>query len=337
MKKLQTYLLGVISLLVLSGCAATNTNADSQSSEIGQESEATENLTYIGILQLTSHPALDAITEGIIDQLETAGYIDGETATIDFQNAQGDQSNMQSIAERFLSNDADVMIGIATPAAQALVNVTDEIPIIMGAITDPIQANLVDSLETPGKNITGVSDKLPIEQQFDLMLKLLPDLKTVGFIYSSSEDNSASSANEAQKVAESLGLTVVTKTVSSANDVPQTAESLAKEVDAIWVPTDNTIATSIASLVSVTDGYSIPVFPSVDTMVEQGGLAGVGLNQYSIGIQTGKVTVDILEGANPSDYSVQFPDEIEIILNEAKAEQLNIEIPDDIKENAIIK
>lgn len=336
MKKVQNYLMAIISILVLSGCA-TNGDTVSQSSDPSQKSESTENLTYIGILQLTSHPALDAITEGIIDQLKTAGYIDGETATIDFQNAQGDQSNMQSIAERFLSNEADVMIGIATPAAQALVNVTDEIPIIMGAITDPIQANLVDSLEKPGKNITGVSDKLPIEQQFELMLKLLPDLKTVGFIYSSSEDNSASSANEAQKVAESLGITVITKTVSSANDVPQTAESLAKEVDAIWVPTDNTIATSIASLVSVTDGYSIPVFPSVDTMVEQGGLAGVGLNQYSIGIQTGKVTVDILEGADPAEYSIQFPDEIEVILNEEKAKQLNIEIPDDVRVNAIIK
>lgn len=330
MKKALKYLLAVFFLLGLGGCFA---NQDS----ITPKNEELDELPYIGILQLTSHPALDAITEGIIDQLETAGYVDGKTATIDLKNAQGDQSNMQSIAERFLANQADVMIGIATPAAQALVNVTDEIPIILGAITDPVEANLVESIERPGRNITGVSDQLPILEQFHLMIKLIPDLKTVGFLYSSSEDNSISSAKEAQKVAESLGLKVITKTVNSANDVPQTAESLAKEVDAIWVPTDNTIATSTPALIAVTDGYSIPVFPSVDTMVEEGGLAAVGLNQYSIGIQTGKVTVDILKGSEPAVYPIQFPDEIEIILNEKKAEQLKIKIPDDIKEKAIIK
>ena len=332
MKNVQKYLLIIVALFILVGCALNeDVSVDSNPSDNPSE------IPYIGILQLTSHPALDAITAGIIDQLQIAGYVNGETATIDFKNAQGDQSNMQSIAEQFFTNDADIMIGIATPAAQALVNVSDEIPIIMGAITDPVAANLIESIEKPGKNITGVSDRLPIQQQFDLMMEILPNLKTVGFMYSSSEDNSASSAKEAEKIAKELSLTVITKTVNTANDVPQAAESLAKDVDAIWVPTDNTIATSIAALVDVTDGYSIPVFPSVDTMVEEGGLAGVGLNQYSIGIQTGKVAVDILEGMDSSTYSVQYPDEIEIIINEEKAEQLNIKIPDNIMEKAIIK
>ncbi|MDE1548794.1 tryptophan ABC transporter substrate-binding protein [Jeotgalibaca caeni] len=322
-KKLSSFVI-LLSTLFLTSCGSSD--AESMSSTAG-----TDELPYIGILQLTSHPALDAISEGIIDELADAGYVDGETATIDLQNAQGDQSNMQTITERFITNKADVMVGIATPAAQALANATTEIPIILGAITDPVAANLVDSLETPGRNITGVSDQIPIDQQFELMLQLVPDLETVGLLYSSSEANSLSSAEEAEKIAHALGLSTISKTVNSANDLAQVAESLAKDVDAIWVPTDNTIATSTQTLIAATDARGIPVFPSVDTMVTEGGLATVGLNQYAIGTQTGQVTVDILEGADPATYPIQFPNEIETILNQEKASQLNITIPEDLQ------
>ncbi|MGP6139760.1 MULTISPECIES: tryptophan ABC transporter substrate-binding protein [unclassified Jeotgalibaca] len=316
--------------LLLGACGS-----DSEETSSSQVTDAS-NLPYIGIMQLASHPALDAITEGIIDQLADEGYVDGETATIDLQNAQGDQSNMQQIAERFISNEADITVGIATPAAQALANATTDIPIILGAITDPLAANLVSSLEEPGGNITGVSDKIPVTEQFELIMKLVPELQTIGFLYSSSEDNSLSSAKEAEEVANALGLTVVTKTVNSSNDIPQVSEALAQEVDAIWIPTDNVIATSMLALIEVTDAYQIPVFPSVDTMVQEGGIATVGLNQYAIGIQTGAVTAEVLEGADPSSFAIQYPDEIELIINTEKAEELNIEVPADILETAII-
>ncbi|WP_373790692.1 tryptophan ABC transporter substrate-binding protein [Jeotgalibaca porci] len=316
--------------LLLGACG---TNEQEASSHVTSNDS---DLPYIGIMQLASHPALDAITEGIIDQLAEEGYVDGKTATIDLQNAQGDQSNMQQIAERFISNDADITIGIATPAAQALANATKDIPIILGAITDPLAANLVASLDAPGGNVTGVSDKIPVAEQFDLIMELVPELKTIGFLYSSSEDNSLSSAKEAEAIAASLGLKVVTKTVNSANDIPQVAESLAQEVDAIWVPTDNIIATSTLSLIEATDAYQIPVFPSVDTMVEEGGLATVGLNQYTIGVQTGSVTADILEGADPSTYAIQYPEKTELIINKNKAEKLNIIIPENVLESARI-
>src|SRR5699024_3419507 len=138
-----------------------------------------------------------------------------------------------------------------------------------------------------------------LEEQYDLIMKLVPEIESIGFLYSSSEDNSLSSATQAEEIATSLGLNVVTKTVNSANEIPQIAESLASEVDAIWVPTDNIIATGMSALIEVTDAYQIPVFPSVDTMVEEGGLAAIGLNQYAIGTQTGAVAVDVLEGADP--------------------------------------
>lgn len=326
-KKRLALLLG--SLFILGACT-DHTEIESSSAS------AEGDLPYIGIMQLISHPALDDITDGIIDQLETEGYIDGQTATIDLQNAQGDQSNMQAIAERFISNDAAITVGIATPAAQALASMTSDIPIIMGAITDPLAANLVASMEEPGANVTGVSDQIPLEEQYDLIMKLVPEIESIGFLYSSSEDNSLSSATQAEEIATSLGLNVVTKTVNSANEIPQIAESLASEVDAIWVPTDNIIATGMSALIEVTDAYQIPVFPSVDTMVEEGGLAAIGLNQYAIGTQTGAVAVDVLEGADPSSYAIQYPSEIEKIINIKTAKNLGITIPDEILEGAII-
>ena len=341
MKKLFRVRASILTLMaatVLMACGNTegnNADTSSDGSAASSTDSINSDLPYIGIMQLTTHPALDQIGEGIIDQLEEAGYVDGETATIDFQNAQGDQSNMQSIAERFVSNDADIMIGIATPAAQALANASSDIPIILGAITDPVAACLVQSMEKPGGNITGVSDKTPARDQFILIQQLLPDAKTVGILYSSAEDNSISSAKEAEEIAASLGLKTVTKTVTSTNDIAQVAESLASEVDAIYVPTDNTIASGLATLIPVADAYNIPVFPAVDTMVEEGGLATIGLNQYALGTQTGAVAADILDGADPATYPVQYATGIQLVINRAKAEQLGIAIPDDIAQNAI--
>lgn len=331
MRKMSTALFSLLSLVLLTACSQGNAAVPESSTDTAAKPE----MPYIGILQLTSHPALDMIAEGIIEQLEAEGYVNGQTAVIDLQNAQGDQANMQSIAERFIGNDADVMIGIATPAAQTLANATDEIPVILGAISDPVGANLVDSLEEPGRNVTGVTDQIPVERQFELMLELDPSIKKVGLFYSSSEDNSLSAAKRAEEVAASLDLETVTATVSSTNEVQQAAESLAAEVDAIWVPTDNTIASSTAALIEVTDAYQVPVFPSVNTMVEQGGLAAIGINQYALGTETGSVAADILEGADPAAYPVRSTSAIEVILNERKAEQLGIPIPEEVRADAL--
>lgn len=288
---------------------------------------AQKDLPVVGLLQLTSHPALDLITQGIIDSLSEEGFVDGETMILDFQNAQGDQSNLNSMSTRFVSRGADVMVGIATPSAQALANSSQEIPIVLGAVTDPEGSGLVKSNEAPGGNITGVSDLTPIKEQFSLIQEILPEAKKIGILYSSSEDNSIVQADQAIEIANEMGLETQVMTVSSTNDVSQVGATLAAQVDAIWLPTDNTIASAMNTLVSAADSNGIPIFPAVDTMVEEGGLATVGLDQYELGRLTGEMVAAILNGeSDPATTPIRYLDKGEVIINEEKAKQLGITI-----------
>lgn len=324
MKKMIGFIICLTALLTVAFFTSSNETATTK-----------EGKPLVGILQLTSHPALDLIYQGTIDALNDAGYIDGETMTLDFQNAQGDQSNLNSMSTRFVSRGADVMVGIATPSAQALANSSQEIPIVLGAVTDPEGSGLVKSNEAPGGNITGVSDLTPIKEQFSLIKKILPEAQTIGILYSSSEDNSIVQADQAIEIANEMGLDTQVMTVSSTNDVSQVGATLASQVDAIWVPTDNTIASAMNTLVSAADSNGIPIFPAVDTMVEEGGLATVGLDQYELGRLTGEMVVAILNGeADPATTPIQYLDQGKIIINEEKAKQLGITIPTQLLEQA---
>lgn len=317
MKKMIGFIICLTALLTVAFFTSSNETAPTKESK-----------PMVGILQLTSHPALDLIYQGTVDALNEAGYIDGETMTLDFQNAQGDQSNLNSMSARFVSRGADVMVGIATPSAQALANSSQEIPIVLGAVTDPEGSGLVKSNETPGGNITGVSDLTPIKEQFALIKEILPEAQTIGILYSSSEDNSIVQADQAIEIAREMGLDTQVMTVSSTNDVSQVGATLASQVDAIWVPTDNTVASAMNTLVSAADSNSIPIFPAVDTMVEEGGLATVGLDQYELGHLTGEMVVAILNGeSEPATTPIQYLAQGKVIINEEKAKQLGITIP----------
>ena len=291
---------------------------------------------YIGLLQYTAHPSLDAISQGIIDTLADNGYVDGETITLDFQNGQGDQSNLSTMANRFVANQADLMIGIATPAAMSLSNASVDIPVLLGAVTDPEHVGLVESNETPGGNVTGVSDMTPIAQQLDLIRQLQDDAKTLGILYSSSEDNSILQGERAEELADDYGFETVTRTVSSTNDVVQVTQQLVAETDAIWIPNDNTVASAFPSVLEVSNAAKVPVYPAVDMMVAQGGLATLGLNQYKIGVKTGEMAVEFLNGnIDPSVESVRFAEETDLVINYETAELLGIAIPESLSAEAI--
>lgn len=292
------------------------------------------NNVKVGVLQLLSHPALDSIYKGLEDELANQGYILNKNLKIDLQNAQGDQSNLVTMAKKLVSDNNDIIVGITTPSTLALANETKDIPIIMGGITYPVEAGLIKDENNPGNNITGVSDRTPINQQFELMREVLPTMKNVGIVYTASEDNSSKQANEAKEIAERMGLTVTIKSVSNTNDIQQVVESVASSTDAIYIPIDNTLASAMATVVKVTDKYNIPVFPSADSMVKDGGLLAIGVDQYKIGVETAKVLVAVLNGEKTENKKIVIANEGIIYLNEDKAQQLKINIPEKIKNKA---
>lgn len=263
------------------------------SSNKGEEKNVEEKKVKVGVLQLLSHPALDQIYKGLEDGLAKEGYTVGKNLQLDLQNAQGDQSNLVSMGQKLVSDNNDLLVGITTPATLSLSNATKDKPIIMAGITYPVEAGLIKSENNPGNNITGVSDRTPIKQQLEVMKQILPKMKKVGILYTASEDNSVKQAQEAEKLAKELGLEVKVSTVANTNDIQQVTETLAAETDAIFVPIDNTIASAMATVVKVTDAKKVPVFPSSDTMVADGGLLGIGVDQYKIGIETAKVSARI--------------------------------------------
>ncbi|WP_314811801.1 tryptophan ABC transporter substrate-binding protein [Fusobacterium pseudoperiodonticum] len=325
-------------LIIVLGYYFLNNKKDNSQEQVAQEKAQVteEKVINVGVLQLLSHPALDSIYKGMVEELARQGYEDGKNIRIDLQNAQGEQSNLALMSEKLVSEKNDILVGITTPATLSLANATKDIPIIMAGITYPVEAGLIASEEKPGNNITGVSDRTPIKQQLELMKEIIPNLKKIGLLYTSSEDNSIKQIEEAKKYAAELGLEVKLASIANSNDIQQVTESLASEVEAIFVPIDNTIASAMATVVKVTDKFKIGVFPSADTMVADGGVLGLGVDQYQIGVETAKVIVDVINGKKPADTPIVLANEGIIYLNEAKAQELGIEIPATIKEKAQI-
>lgn len=299
----------------------------------GCGSKKESDTTYkIGISQYSTHDALDAAYDGFTDGLAEAGYKEGENIEIDFQNAQGDPSNNNTIAAKLVNDNPDLILAIATPAAQAIANLTQDIPIVVTAITDPEESGLVESNEAPGGNVTGTSDLNPIKEQMDLLQQLVPTAKKVAILYCSSEDNSKFQAELAAEAAANIGIETVEATVSNSNDIEQVVQSLVNKVDAIYAPTDNIIASAMPTVAMIANANKLPVICGESGMVEKGGLATYGLNYYNLGKQTAAMAIKILTGeAKPADMSVEYLENVELTINEDVAAELGITIPDDLK------
>ena len=284
----------------------------------------------IGVLQFVTHDSLDEIYKGIKAGLEEGGYTTTENLSIDFMNAEGDQSQVQTMSKKLVDNGNELLIGIATPAAQGLANATTELPIIMGAVTDPVGANLVTDLKNPGGNITGVSDQTPVADTVSLIKEITPDAKIIGVLYSSNEDNSKIQVAEFKAAAEEAGYTVLEYAVASSNELASTVEVASSKVDALFTPVDNTVASAFSTVVSVANKSKTPIFTSVEDMVEGGGIASVTLSQYDLGVATGKMTAKILDGANPADTPVHIFNEGTVVVNQKVAKELGITLSDDV-------
>lgn len=320
-KKITKSLLGIVAISVI-GLGLVACGEDSDLSNKDEE-------INIGILQFMEHNSLSDAREGFISELEDAGYTDGENVEIEVMNAQGDQANLQSMSEQLAGNN-DLMLAIATPAAQGLATVEEEKPILFTAVTDAEDAGLVESNEEPGMNITGTSDMVPTDEQIDLLLSIDEAIETVGVIYNSSEPNSEIQAKLALETLEAEGMNTEVATVSSTNDVQQALTSLASDVDALYIPTDNTLASTADTVGEIATEYELPVVAGSTEQVVEGGLATYGINYEALGRQTAQMAIEIIENdADPQTMEVEMTDHLELIVNDDMAESLGID-PDSI-------
>lgn len=339
MKRCLALLLSLMLLLSLVACGGTSTPSGSSDatppSDSSQEGGEGESVFKIGIVQLMEHDALDAAYQGFVDRLQELGFEDGKNISIDYQNAQGEQANCVTIADKLINEKCDLILAIATPAAQAVANKTTEIPILVTAVTDPATAKLVASNDAPGGNVTGTSDLNPIKEQTELLLALVPEAKTVGMLYSSSEANSEFQVNLAKAELTAKNIECVDFTVSNANEVQQVVQSMVGKVDAVYAPTDNTIAGAMANVALVAEPAKLPVIVAEPNMVENGGLATYGLSYYNLGKQTADMAVRILkDGANPAEMPIEYLKETELIINKTSADAMGIVIPEDLLASA---
>ena len=281
----------------------------------------------IGISQFITHQSLDATREGFVDEMAKQGYVEGKNIEIDWQNAQGEQRNLKTISQQ-LAESSDVVLAIATPSAQSLANTTQTTPVIFSAVTDPVSAKLVESREHPGGNVTGTSDQSSdaISTQINLIKKVLPKAKTIGILYTQSEPNSVVQKDEAKRLLEEKGFTVVEKTILDSNNVKAAAESLMAEVEMVFVPTDNIISSTMETVKQVSIKHKVPVFGGSTEMVAVGGLYNYGTNYEELGRQTARMLIRVLKGEKPENIAVELPEKLELHTNQEMADALGIDI-----------
>lgn len=320
-KLLGLGILSAVALLTLGACGDNKKTSSSDNKD---------NKT-VGVLQLVEHGSLDAAYEGFKEGLAENGFKEGDNLTIEYLNAQNDQAQLKSMSEKLVKGKPDLLLGIATPAAQSLLNETTEIPITVTAVTDLAEAKLVDSNEKPGGNVTGTTDLVDINKQIELLLSIVPDAKTIGIMYNAGEANSKIQADIAEKALKKAGVKVKILTANSTNDVQQVTTSLAKDTDGIYIPTDNTFASASSIIGEVAKEYKTPIVPASIEQVTEGGLATVGIDYKSLGKQTGAMAAKILKGeAEPATMPVETAKNLKLSVNEDMAKALGID-PDSIK------
>ena len=317
MKKL---LLCLILLVTLCGCSE----------------ETDENTVKIGVLQLMDHEALNKAYEGFMAALNDEGYVEGENLSIEFQNPNNDKSSLATMAQQLVLDEPALILAIGTGSAQALQQETDTIPILGTAITDYVEVGLVSSNENPGGNISGSSDFCDMEMQMDLIEELVSDVKRVGLLYTSSEQNSIVQAQQMKEECVKRGWEVVEKTISDLTMVNDAMTAFIGDVDALYIPTDNPLASSMASVETIASENKIVTVVGCDTMVADGGLASIGVNYYDLGYETGLNAIKVLKGeVNISELPIYFMDSdtATVYYNSLIAERMGYELPSSILEN----
>lgn len=347
MKKLHKFAaFMLIAMLVLSACGQSKQAAPEETAKpaAGQDQAAPsptpepkkeeKKVIKLGITQIVEHPSLDAAQKGFLAALKDNGFIEGDNLEVDLQIAQGDMSNNASIAQKFAADKKDLILGISTPSTQAVVQQIKDTPILFTAITDPLGAKLVSSLEKPGGNVTGTSDTHPeaISKLMNFIASQFPKVKTIGIVANEGEQNSLINVKQAENALSKLNIKVVKSAVSNSSEVKQGAESLVGRCDAIYVPKDNTVVAALESVIQVAEQNKIPLFVGEKDSVKRGGFASYGFEYYDLGYTTGKMAAEILKnGKNPGDIPVGFPENLDLAINMKAAKNEGIEVTDAMK------
>ncbi|WPC75225.1 ABC transporter substrate-binding protein [Vibrio porteresiae] len=288
----------------------------------------------VAVSQIVEHPALDATRQGLLDGLKAKGYVDGQNLKFEYKTAQGNPAIAVQIAREFVGEKPDVLVGIATPTAQALVAMTRDIPVVFTAVTDPVGAKLVKTLEHPGKNVTGLSDLSPVEQHVELIKELMPNVKTIGVVYNPGEANAVSLMDLLKVAAAKNGVKIIESTALKSADVQSATQAIAEKSDIIYALIDNTVASAIEGMVVAANQAKTPVFGAATSYVDRGAIASLGFDYYQIGLQTADYVVDILNGKKPGDIDVRVATGSDLVLNKTAADKLGFKIPQAILERA---
>lgn len=319
-------------IMMICGCTQPEPPAPGEGAE--GEREAVAESYAIGIVQLVEHLALDEARAGFIDALDAEGFKEGENLTVDYKNAQGEMPTALTISEGFVADQVDLILAIATSAAQAAATATAEIPILITAVTDPVEAGVVESMERPGTNVTGTTDMNPIKEQLELALEINPDVKNIGVIYNTGEVNSVVQVNIAKEVAPDLGINIVEAVATNSGEVGTAAESLIGKVEAIYVPTDNTVVSALRTVVRVAEDHSLVLIAGDVESVENGAVATLGISYYGLGYQTGLMAADILQGADPAAMAIVGSKEFTYAVNKTAAQNMGLELPQSLIDRA---
>ncbi len=323
MKKFVALMMSLMMILAAGCGAAPSGSSASPSSSLGDAAPTGEKLR-VGVVQFMEHPSLDQIREACLAQLEARGY-GADAVEFDYQNGSGDFANLTAISQKFAGDGCDMIIAIATPAAQAAAAVTSEIPIVFAAVTDPVDAGLVSDPQKPDRNLTGTSDAIPVDAIFQLAAEMTPDVKSFGFLYNAGEANSLSVIRQAKEYCDQNSIPYTEATVTNSSEVQQSALKLLGEADAIYVPIDNTVASAMPTLGSLCVENGKPCYVSADSMVLDGGLASVGVNYDDLGKQTADMAADILDGASVAETPVRVLEQFNQVVNEEVAAALGIQ------------
>ena len=329
-KRVLAVILGAAMITAgLAGCGE-NTGSSQSSSE-------GEKMYSIGISQFAEHGSLDNCREGFIQGLEEEGLVEGENLKIKVSNADSDTGTAAQIADTFVADKVDLICAIATPSAQAAYNSArnTDIPVVYTAVTNPEEAQLADDEGMPVGAVTGTSDQLPVEAQLAMIREILPDAKTIGILYTTSEANSAYSITQYEKYAEEYGFTLETAGVTNTSEVSMAAASLLDKVDCLTNLTDNTVVSALPTVLDQANEKNIPVFGSEIEQVKRGCLAAEGLDYVNLGIETGKMAAQILKGeAKAEDMKYELLTDSSLYINQAVADNLGITVPDDMTQRA---